>query len=70
MEKDIEILTVKQANLRFQKDNLEFAKAHREVLDWEKKLAEEQKKHMSLQEGVKEKQERKDELAFQTILKE
>ncbi|MCM3569282.1 hypothetical protein [Neobacillus mesonae] len=69
-EKDIDKLTLKQDNLRFQKDNLEFAKAHREVLDWEKKLEEERKKHTALQENVKEKQEQKEELAFQTILKE
>ncbi|MED4205430.1 hypothetical protein [Neobacillus mesonae] len=70
LENDIEKLTIKQADLRFQKDNLEYAKAHREVLDWEKKLEDEKKKHTSLQEHVKEKQERKEELAFQTILKE
>ncbi|WP_251551200.1 hypothetical protein [Neobacillus muris] len=70
LEKDMENLTIRQADLRFQKDNLEFAKAHREVLDWEKKLAAERNKHTSLQEHLKGKQERKDELAFQTILKE
>ncbi|RBP95449.1 chromosome segregation ATPase [Cytobacillus firmus] len=70
LEKEIEKLTGKQVELRFQKDNLEYAKAHREVLDWEKKLGEEQKKHISLQETVKEKQERKDELAFHLLLKE
>ena len=62
--------TERQAELRFQKDNLEYAKAHREVLDWEKKLAEEKKKHTSLQEIGEEKQERKDKLAFQLLLKE
>lgn len=70
LEKDMENLAFKQADLRFQKDNLEFAKAHRDLLDWEKKLGAERKKHTSLQEQLKEKQERKDELAFQTILKE
>ncbi|MDM5225991.1 hypothetical protein QUF73_07165 [Cytobacillus sp. NJ13] len=70
LEKEIEKLTGRQVDLRFQKDNLEYAKAHREVLDWEKKLEEEQKKHTVLQETVKEKQERKDELAFQLLLKE
>ncbi|MCS0652465.1 hypothetical protein [Cytobacillus firmus] len=70
LEKGIEKLTGRQVDLRFQKDNLEYAKAHREVLDWEKKLAEEQKKHIVLQEAVKEKQERKEELAFQLLLKE
>ncbi|MDR7076008.1 hypothetical protein J2Y03_001011 [Neobacillus niacini] len=70
LEKDIEKLTIRQAELRFQKDNLEYAKAHREVRDWEKKLVEERKKHFSLQEIVKEKQERKEQLAFQALLKE
>ncbi|MGA5687595.1 hypothetical protein [Cytobacillus pseudoceanisediminis] len=70
LEKEVEKLTGKQVELRFQKDNLEYAKAHREVLDWEKKLGEEQKKHTILQETVKEKQERKDELAFHLLLKE
>ncbi|USK51819.1 hypothetical protein LIT38_10400 [Bacillus sp. CMF12] len=70
LEKEIEKLLGRQVELRFQKDNLEYAKAHREVLDWEKKLGEEQKKHTILQETVKEKQERKDELAVQLLLKE
>ncbi|GLB60495.1 hypothetical protein [Cytobacillus sp. NCCP-133] len=70
LEKEIEKLTGKQVDLRFQKNNLEYAKAHREVVDWEKKLAEEQKKHTVLQEAVKEKQERKENLAFQLLLKE
>ena len=70
LEKEMEKLTEKQIDLRFQKDNLEFARAHREVLDWEKKLAEETKKHSGLQEIVIEKQARKDELAFQLLLKE
>jgi hypothetical protein len=70
LEKDIEKLMLKQADLRFQKDNLEYAKAHKEVLDWNKKLEEERKKHTSLIEIMKEKQVRKDELVFQTVLKE
>ncbi|WP_428911691.1 hypothetical protein [Niallia sp. Krafla_26] len=70
LEKEMEQLVLKQADLRFQKDNLEYAKAHREVLDWEKKLIEERKKHTSFQEIVKEKQERKDDLSFQLLLKE
>ncbi len=70
LEKDIEKLTEKQADLRYQKDNLDYANAHREVLDWEKKLVEEKQKHTVLEEAVKEKQERKDELAFQALLKE
>ncbi|WP_066308044.1 hypothetical protein [Bacillus sp. FJAT-29814] len=68
--KDMEKLKLRQADLRFQQDNLEFAKAHREVLDWEKKLVEEKNKHASLQEFVKEKQERKKQLDFQLLLKE
>jgi hypothetical protein len=70
IEKDMEKLIVMQAELRYQKDNLEFAKAHREVMDWEKKLLEERVKHTSLQEIVKEKQERKEQLVFQALLKE
>ena len=70
IEKDIEKLTLRQADLRYQKDNLEYAKAHREVLDWEKKLVEEKNKHTSLQAIVKEKQERKEQLVFQLLLKE
>ncbi|MEH7114792.1 hypothetical protein V7124_20900 [Neobacillus niacini] len=70
LEKDIEKLMIRQAELRFQKDNLEYAKAHSEVRDWEKKLVEERKEHSSLQEIVKEKQERKEQLAFQVLLKE
>ena len=70
LEKDLEKLNLKQADLRFQKDNLEYAKAHRDVLDWEKKLGEEKKKHQALEAVVSVKQERKDELAFQLLLKE
>ncbi len=70
LEKDIEKLTIRQADLRYQKDNLEYAEAHREVLDWEKKLVEERNKHTSLQAFVQEKQERKEQLAFQLLLKE
>ncbi|WHY89817.1 hypothetical protein QNK12_19245 [Neobacillus cucumis] len=70
LEKDIEGLTITQADLRFQKDNLDYAKAHREVLDWEKKLVEERNKHTSFQAIVQEKQERKELLAFHALLKE
>ena len=70
LEKDIEKLTIRQADLRYQKDNLDYAKAHREVLDWEKKLVEERNKHISLQAIVKDKQERKEQLAFLLLLKE
>lgn len=70
LEKDIEKLTVKQTDLRYQKDNLEYAIAHRVVLDWEKKLVEEKEKHSSLEAIVQEKQERKEELAFLQLLKE
>ncbi|MDN3015668.1 hypothetical protein PH210_05520 [Paenibacillus sp. BSR1-1] len=70
LKKDIEKLIVRQADLRFQHDNLEFAKAHREVMDWDKKLVEEREKHTSFQAIVKEKQDRKDQLAFQLLLKE
>lgn len=70
LEKDIEKLTIRQADLRYQKDNLEYAKGHREVLDWEKKLVEERNKLTSLQAIVKDKQERKEQLAFLLLLKE
>ncbi|KKK37499.1 hypothetical protein WQ57_13745 [Mesobacillus campisalis] len=70
LEKDMEKLMEKQADLRFQKDNLEYAKAHREVMDWEKKLSEESQKHASLQKVALEKQERKEQLVFQALLKE
>lgn len=70
LAEDFEKLKLRQADLRYQQDNLEFAKAHREVLDWEKSLVKERNKHASLQEIVKEKQERKEQLAFQLLLKE
>ncbi|MEH7308754.1 hypothetical protein [Neobacillus drentensis] len=70
LEKDLEKLIIRQANLRFQKDNLEFAKAHREVMDWDKKLVVEREKHTSKHAIVKEKQERKAQLDFQLLLKE
>ncbi len=70
LEKNIEKLTLRQADLRYQKDNLEFAIAHREVINWDRKLVEEKKKHTSLQEILIEKQERKDQLGFQLLLKE
>ncbi|MEH7379072.1 hypothetical protein V7138_01120 [Bacillus sp. JJ1533] len=70
LEKEMENLHERQDELRFQKENLEYAKAHREVMDWEKKLVAEKEKHTSLQETVNEKQERKEQLNFQLLLKE
>jgi len=70
LEQDMEKLLEKQADLRFQKDNLEYAMAHREVLEWEKKLVDEKEKHATLEENVLKKQERKEELSFQLLLKE
>ncbi|MBP2240938.1 uncharacterized protein YkuJ [Cytobacillus eiseniae] len=70
LEKELEKLTIMQVDLRFQKDNLEYAKAHREVLDWEQKVKEEKKKHEDLETAVTAKQERKEELSFQLLLKE
>ncbi|WP_026576665.1 hypothetical protein [Bacillus sp. UNC438CL73TsuS30] len=70
LEKGIERLTMTQADLRFQKDNLDYAKAHREVLNWAKKLGEERNKHTSFQAIVQEKQERKELLVFHALLKE
>ncbi|MEH7224684.1 hypothetical protein V7112_12820 [Bacillus sp. JJ1566] len=67
---EMENQTIRQEELRFQKDNLEYSKAHRELMDWEKKLATEREKHTSLQEIVNEKQERKEQLIFQLLLKE
>ncbi|WP_318504036.1 hypothetical protein [Bacillus sp. T3] len=70
LAKDMEKLAIRQAELFFQKDNLEYAKAHREVMDWDKKLVAERDKHTSLQMTVKEKQQRKEELSFLLLLKE
>ncbi|MEH7387384.1 hypothetical protein V7147_18495 [Bacillus sp. JJ1521] len=70
LAKETENLTIRQEELRFQKDNLEYAKAHREVMDWEEKLDVEKEKHTSLQEIVNEKQELKEQLIFQLLLKE
>ncbi len=70
IDKNMEKLTLKQADLRYQKDNLEYAKAHRQVLHWEKKLVEEKNKHTSLQAIVEDKQERKEQLVFQLLMKE
>ncbi|WML39204.1 hypothetical protein RCG19_18765 [Neobacillus sp. OS1-2] len=70
IEKDMEKLTTRQADLRYQKDNLEYAMAHREVMNWDKKLGEEREKHTSLLAIVKEKQERKEQLAFVVLVKE
>lgn len=70
LSRDIEKLTNRQADLRYQKDNLEYAKAHRDMLQWEKKLAEEKQKHTSTQEIVNQKNDRKEQLAFHVLLKE
>ncbi|MDQ0268590.1 hypothetical protein [Cytobacillus purgationiresistens] len=70
LEKDNEKLIARHLELRFQKDNLEYAKSHREVKQWELKLEEENKKHVSLQSFVNEKNERKEQLAFSLLLKE
>lgn len=70
LTKEVENLIERQADLRFQKDNLEFANAHRDVLDWEKKVVEEKQKHTDLEVVVQEKREQKNLLAFQTLLKE
>ncbi|MFS0824601.1 hypothetical protein [Bacillus sp. 1P02SD] len=67
---ELENLKIRQEELRFQKENVEYAKAHREVIEWETKLAAEKEKHTSLQEIVNEKQERKEQLTFQLLLKE
>ena len=68
LQKEIEKLQERQAELRFQKDNLEYAKAHRDVLDWEKKLAEEKKKHTTLEESVAGKTGTKRQAGFSIII--
>ncbi len=70
LEKDIEKLAIKQADLRYQKDNLEYAVVHKDVTEWEKKVVEEKKSHSDLEAIVLEKQEQKEQLAFQVLLKE
>ena len=44
LEKDIEKLTIRQADLRFQKDNLEYANAHREVIRLGKEISRRKRK--------------------------
>ncbi|MFZ7943613.1 hypothetical protein [Neobacillus sp. 19] len=70
LAKDLEKLTIRQAELHYRRDNLEYAKAHREVMNWEKKLVEERKLHTSLQDIVGQKQKHKEQLDFQVLLKE
>lgn len=70
LEQEIEKLQKRSTNLRFEKDNLEYAKAYRDIQNWEKQLVHEKEKHHSLQEKVNEKNEKKEQLAFALLMKE
>ncbi|MGM9926146.1 MAG: hypothetical protein ACI35R_18015 [Bacillus sp. (in: firmicutes)] len=70
LEKEIEALQERTTVLRFEKDNLEYAKAHRDIRKWEAQLALEKEKHQKLQEKVIEKNEKKDTLSLSVLLKE
>jgi hypothetical protein len=70
LEKELVQLEERLKLLRFEKDNLEYAKAYREVSKWEKQLAEDKEKHGQLQEQVNEKKELKEKAAFALLLKE
>ncbi|WP_462405130.1 coiled-coil domain-containing protein [Gracilibacillus sp. Marseille-QA3620] len=70
LAKEMEKLTEELSLLRFEKDNLEYARAHEEAVTWEKKLAEEKEKLEQLQKLAVEKQAEKDEAAFSLLLKE
>ena len=67
---EMEKLTEELSVLRFEKDNLEYARAHEETVIWEGKLAEEKEKLEQLQKLAVEKQAEKDEVAFSLLLKE
>ncbi|WP_042347806.1 hypothetical protein [Bacillus massiliigorillae] len=70
LEQEIEKLQKRSTELRFEKDNLEYAKAYRDIQKWEKQLALEKEKHQSIQEKVTEKNEKKEQLAFALLKKE
>jgi len=70
LEKQLEKLNEQSEQLRFEKDNLEYAKAHQQLREWEKQLALEKQKHEELKALVKERNEKKDELSFAVLLKE
>lgn len=70
LEKKLEELNEQSLQLRFEKDNLEYARAHQELQKWEKQLAEEKAKHEELKALVLERNEKKDTLSFAVQLKE
>ncbi|MEH6943146.1 hypothetical protein [Bacillus sp. JJ722] len=70
LEQEIDKLQKCTTDLRFEKDNLEYAKAFREIQKWEKQLGLEKEKHQSIQEKVIEKHEKKEQLAFALLMKE
>ena len=70
LEKKLEELNEQTEQLRFEKDNLEYARAHQELAKWQKQLTEEKAKHEELKKLVQERNEKKDELSFAVQLKE
>lgn len=70
LEKQVEKLNEDTLQLRFEKDNLDYAKAHSELRKWEKQLVVEKEKHEVLKEQVKEHNEKKAHLSFLLLLKE
>lgn len=70
LEEELEKLDDRLKLLRFEKDNLEYAKAYREVSKWEKQLVQDKEKHHQLQEKVNEKNELREQAAFALLLKE
>ena len=70
LESEIEQLTKQLSDLRFEKDNLEYAKAYQEVRHWEEQLEKNKVKHEQLKESVAEKQAIRDEFTFSLLLKE
>ena len=70
LEKKLEELNEQTLQLRFEKDNLEYARAHQELQKWQKQLTEEKTKHEELKKLVQERNEKRDELSFSVQLKE
>ncbi|MGM9929983.1 MAG: hypothetical protein ACI35P_18745 [Bacillus sp. (in: firmicutes)] len=70
LEKEVEQLQQRSIELRFEKDNLEYAKANREMRHWETQLTQEQEKHEQSQQKLNEKNEQKEQLALALLLKE
>ena len=70
LEKEVEKLKEQSTQLAFEKDNLEYAKAYRELAEWEAKLLKEKETHEALKEQVKQRNEQRDHLSFLLLLKE